>query len=140
VTEADEKIHESFLLLQVLVVSYNGKSRAPALVVQYLMQYFRISLERAMNHVRTRHPPTRVNPGFARALQRLQKRMNEEDALAASCASSEAEPPPPFPDDAEGDGGVSGSLVVAIPSSSHNMSVHDSPGSAKGRKTAWDEC
>ena len=80
---------------RVLVASYNGKSRAPALVVQYLMHYFRIPLERALEHVRSRRPQTRINPGFMKALQRLEKRLADEDALGLLPLTP---PPPSFPD------------------------------------------
>ena len=80
---------------RVLVASYNGKSRAPALVVQYLMHYFRIPLERALAHVRSRRPQTRINPGFMRALQRLEKRLADEDALGLLPLTPA---PPSFPD------------------------------------------
>ncbi|KAK7107613.1 hypothetical protein V1264_015506 [Littorina saxatilis] len=79
---------------KVLVVSYHGKSRGPAIVVQYLMTYFRIPLERALQHVRSRRPQTRINPGFMRALQRLEKRLAEEDSSGGSPS-----PPPDFPPD-----------------------------------------
>lgn len=77
---------------RVLVVSYHGKSRAPALVVQYLMHHFRIPLERALAHVRSRRPQTRINPGFMRSLQRLEKRLADEDSLR------NLPPPPSFSD------------------------------------------
>nr|KAG5705086.1 hypothetical protein BaRGS_018816 [Batillaria attramentaria] len=64
---------------RVLVVSYHGRSRAPAAVVQYLMHFYRIPLARALDHVRSCRPQARINPGFQRALERLQVRLAEED-------------------------------------------------------------
>ncbi|XP_076445867.1 uncharacterized protein LOC143283509 [Babylonia areolata] len=63
---------------RVLVVSYHGKSRAPAVAVQHLMTYYHISMDRALAYVRSKRLQTRINPGFMRALQRLEKRLADQ--------------------------------------------------------------
>ncbi|KAL8599013.1 hypothetical protein ACOMHN_006822 [Nucella lapillus] len=65
---------------RVLVVSYHGRSRAPAVAVQHLMTHYRIPLQRALAHVRARRLQTRINPGFLKALQRVESRVAKEDA------------------------------------------------------------
>ncbi|KAL8591814.1 hypothetical protein ACOMHN_047074 [Nucella lapillus] len=77
---------------RVLVVSYHGKSRAPAFVTQHLMQHFRISLDTALAHVRSRWPQTRLNPGFVRVLQRLDRRLAQQREF--SDLSAPEFPPP----------------------------------------------
>ena len=104
---------------RVIVVSYHGKSRAPAIAVQHLMTYFRVPMQRALAHVHARRPQTRINPGFLRALQRLEKRLMaewQEDGEKGKLEGGEElslpkASPPPFPD----------SLPL-------------------GPKTAWDDC
>ncbi|XP_067675346.1 MAP kinase phosphatase with leucine-rich repeats protein 3-like [Haliotis asinina] len=61
----------------VLVYSYHGKSRAAAVIIQYIMQHFRLSLKDAHRLVATRRPGIAVNTGFWRSLQRFEKQIQE---------------------------------------------------------------
>ncbi|XP_046341781.1 uncharacterized protein LOC124122716 [Haliotis rufescens] len=65
----------------VLVYSYHGKSRAAAVIIQYIMQHFRLSLHDAHRLVATRRPGIAVNSGFWRALQRFEKQMIHESGM-----------------------------------------------------------
>ncbi|XP_059175078.1 uncharacterized protein LOC131955120 [Physella acuta] len=57
----------------VLVFSYMGKSRAPAAVIQHLMQTFHMPYRDALNVVRANRPQVKLNSGFVKTLRRLEK-------------------------------------------------------------------
>ena len=62
----------------VLVYSYHGNSRAAAVVIQYLMRHFRMSVSAAYNLVVSRRPSVCLNPGFQKALKRLELKLFAE--------------------------------------------------------------
>ncbi|ESO85754.1 hypothetical protein LOTGIDRAFT_68994, partial [Lottia gigantea] len=59
----------------VLIFSYHGKSRAATAVVQYLMNQYGMSLDKAYKLVKSRRPSIAINPGFWRALNRLNNKI-----------------------------------------------------------------
>ena len=61
---------------RVLVFSYNGQSRAATAVIQHLMQHFKMSYKEALYIVRSKRPQVKLNPGFVKALVRLEKTLN----------------------------------------------------------------
>ena len=97
---------------RVLVVSYHGRSRGPNMVVQYLMHLYRLPLDTALAHVRSRRPQTRINPSFMRALRRLEARLMHDGR------ANQAEEPLPFP---------------ALTGVSEDVPLSE-------LKTAWNEC
>ncbi|CAL1542667.1 unnamed protein product [Lymnaea stagnalis] len=81
---------------RVLVFSYMGQSRAPAAVIQHLMQHFKMPYRDAINIVRAKRPKVKLNSGFVKALCRLEKRLGLQEtdsALAVREATRRAESP-----------------------------------------------
>ncbi|XP_071534087.1 dual specificity protein phosphatase 4-like [Panulirus ornatus] len=56
----------------VLVHSYHGRSRAPAVIIQYLMTVHSMRLKKAFSLVQTAHGPLAINKGFLKTLQQLE--------------------------------------------------------------------
>ncbi|XP_041353890.1 uncharacterized protein LOC121371801 [Gigantopelta aegis] len=69
----------------VLVYSYHGNSRAAAVVIQYLMRHFRMSVSSAYSLVISRRPSVCLNPGFQKALKRLETKLFSEWKETAPC-------------------------------------------------------
>ncbi|XP_074662654.1 uncharacterized protein LOC141915137 [Tubulanus polymorphus] len=59
---------------RVLIYSYEGHSRAPTIVIQYLMGYYGMTLYHAYTWVRQHHPNVELNPGFQKVLENLERR------------------------------------------------------------------
>ncbi|KAH9488567.1 hypothetical protein Btru_061835 [Bulinus truncatus] len=66
---------------RVLVFSYLGQSRAPAAVIQHLMQHFRMPFKGALSIVRAKRSQVKLNSGFVKALVRLEKRLGLQSAV-----------------------------------------------------------
>ncbi|XP_066989388.1 uncharacterized protein [Macrobrachium rosenbergii] len=60
----------------VLIHSFHGKSRAPAVIIQYLMTMYKMSFSRAFSLVKSAFPEVSLNVGFHRTLQRLDRRLS----------------------------------------------------------------
>ncbi|KAI8752810.1 mucin-5AC [Biomphalaria glabrata] len=71
---------------RVLVFSYLGQSRAPAAVIQHLMQHFRMSYDDALKIVRAKRAQVKLNSGFVKALCRLEQRLNLQNVASENDA------------------------------------------------------
>ncbi|XP_064091660.1 uncharacterized protein LOC135205241 [Macrobrachium nipponense] len=60
----------------VLIHSFHGKSRAPAVIIQYLMTMYKMSFSRAFSLVKSAFPEVSLNGGFHKNLQRLDRRLS----------------------------------------------------------------
>lgn len=61
---------------RVLVHCHAGVSRAPTIVLAYIMTYARLPLRLAWEYLRDRRPVIRPNPGFVRQLRQLDERLD----------------------------------------------------------------
>ncbi|MPC50426.1 Dual specificity protein phosphatase 15 [Portunus trituberculatus] len=76
-SEVTRFIHAAHLKgKNVLVHSYKGQSRAPALVILYLMTIIRMSFAQALSLVQTSYPCVDLNPAFRMTLQEVDRRLS----------------------------------------------------------------
>ncbi|XP_050393273.1 uncharacterized protein LOC126811609 [Patella vulgata] len=74
--EGARKCHKS-----VLIYSYHGKSRSAAAIIQYLMSHYKISLDLAFKTVKRRKPDIVINQGLWKALERLDRKIIENEKM-----------------------------------------------------------
>ncbi|KAL1198500.1 Dual specificity protein phosphatase 1 [Cardamine amara subsp. amara] len=69
----------------VLVHCFVGKSRSVTIVVAYLMKKHGMSLNQALQHVKSKRPVANPNAGFIKQLQDLEKSMQGKQEPVAQC-------------------------------------------------------
>ncbi|KAG7154321.1 Dual specificity protein phosphatase 1-like, partial [Homarus americanus] len=79
----------------ILVHSYHGKSRAPAILILYLMTVHRMTLRQAFSLVKASHRPITLNVGFQKTLQDLERRLWSSLPPSLVLHNEAASPNPP---------------------------------------------
>lgn len=69
---------------KLLVHCYQGKSRSSAICCAYLIKYYHLTLESALNIIREVRPIAAPNSGFIRSLQEFEQKCMQENGVYIS--------------------------------------------------------